>query len=155
MAEISTKPYFVRALHAWCTDNGYTPHLLVKVTANTRVPKAYVKNGEIVLNLNYAATRNLQLENDAITFSARFNGVSQDLYVPMQAVAGLFARETGDGMLFEPDEQSLGDAQAEGFSIVEGDGQDLSAPATSKREDGAEEAIENSGSKKPHLTIVK
>lgn len=98
---LSTKPYLVRALHEWCTDNGLTPHLLVTVNAQTRVPMAYVKDGEIVLNLNYSATKGLVLDNDAITFSARFNGASTNLYIPMSAVRGLFARENGQGMFFE------------------------------------------------------
>ena len=102
MSELtSTKPYLVRALHEWCVDNGLTPHLLVTVDSRTRVPMAYVKDGEIVLNLSYSATKGLQIENDAISFSARFNGVSQNLYVPMSAVRGLFARENGQGMFFE------------------------------------------------------
>ena len=98
---LSTKPYLVRALHEWCTDNGLTPHLLVTVNAQTRVPMSYVKDGEIVLNLNYSATKGLLIDNDAITFSARFNGASTNLYIPMSAVRGLFARENGQGMFFE------------------------------------------------------
>ena len=99
----STKPYLIRAMHEWCSDNGLTPHLLVKVDGATRVPLAFIKSGEIVLNLNYSATKDLQIGNEAITFSARFGGVSQNLYVPINAVAGLFARENGQGMMFETD----------------------------------------------------
>lgn len=97
----STKPYMVRAIHEWCIDNGLTPHLLVVIDAHTRVPMAYVKDGEIVLNINYTATKDLHIDNDAISFSARFGGVTQNLYVPMHAVKGLFARENGQGMFFE------------------------------------------------------
>ncbi len=97
----STKPYMVRAIHEWCIDNGLTPHLLVAVDVHTRVPMAYVKEGEIVLNINYSATKDLHIDNDAISFSARFGGVTQNLYVPMHAVKGLFARENGQGMFFE------------------------------------------------------
>ena len=99
----STRPYLIRALHEWCVDNGLTPHLLVEVDAQTRVPIAYVKNGEIVLNLNYSATKDLQISNEAITFAARFGGVSHNLYVPMSAVRGIFARENGQGMFFHPE----------------------------------------------------
>lgn len=107
MAEqISTKPYLIRALHEWCTDNGFTPHLLVGVDAQTKVPMGYVKNGEIVLNLNYAATKDLHIGNEAVTFSARFGGVSNNLYVPIDAVRGIFARENGQGMFFQPEIQS-------------------------------------------------
>ncbi len=102
----STKPYMVRALHEWCVDNGFTPYLAVAVDKNTRVPMAYVKNGEIVLNINDSATKGLMITNDAVTFSARFNGVSMDLYVPMSAVRGIFARENGQGIFFEPGDAS-------------------------------------------------
>ncbi|MCB5190292.1 ClpXP protease specificity-enhancing factor [Methylobacillus arboreus] len=106
MSEItSTKPYMVRAIHEWCTDNGLTPHLLVAVDSQTLVPMAYVKDGQIVLNINYSATKNLQIGTDAVTFSARFNGASNELYVPMSAVRGIFARENGQGMFFEADPQ--------------------------------------------------
>jgi stringent starvation protein B len=102
MAELtSTKPYLVRAIHEWCVDNALTPHLLVEVNAQTRVPMAYVKEGEIVLNLNYSATKDLQFSNEAIIFSARFAGESNSLYIPMTAVKGIFARENGQGMFFE------------------------------------------------------
>lgn len=98
---IPTKPYMIRAIHEWCVDNGLTPHLLVKVDAQTRVPMAYVKEGEIVLNINYSATQDLHIDNEAIVFSARFGGVSQHLYVPIAMVKGIFARENGQGMFFE------------------------------------------------------
>jgi stringent starvation protein B len=98
---ISTKPYMVRAIHEWCVDNALTPHLLVVVDAQTRVPMGYVKNGEIVLNLNYTAIKDLHIDNDAIVFSARFGGVPHNIYVPMSRVKGVFARENGQGMFFE------------------------------------------------------
>ena len=102
MAEISsTKPYMIRAIHEWCVDNQLTPHLLVEVNSQTKVPMAYVKDGEIVLNLNHSATKDLYFTNEAITFSARFSGVSNNLYVPITAVKGIFARENGQGMFFE------------------------------------------------------
>ncbi len=98
---ISTKPYMIRAIHEWCVDNQLTPHLLVEVSAQTKVPMAYVKDGEIVLNLNFSATKDLHFTNEAVTFSARFSGVSNNLYVPISAVKGIFARENGQGMFFE------------------------------------------------------
>jgi stringent starvation protein B len=102
MSELtSTKPYMIRAIHEWCVDNQLSPHLLVEVSAQTKVPMAYVKDGEIVLNLNYSATKDLQFTNEAVTFSARFSGVSNNLYVPIAAVKGIFARENGQGMFFE------------------------------------------------------
>ena len=137
--QASTKPYLLRAIHEWCMDNGYTPHLLVAVNPQTRVPMAYVKAGEIVLNLNYTATKDLLMDNEAVSFSARFAGVSQNLYVPMTAVKGLFARETGQGMFFEVDNMPTDVALSDGASQVP----NQSNPST----------VVNS--KKPKLTIVK
>ena len=101
MAEKSTKPYLIRAIHEWCSDSNFTPYLSVKVDANTRVPMEYVKNGEIVLNLSYDATHRLTIGNDVIQFSARFNGVSRECSVPIEAVLGIFARENGQGLFFQ------------------------------------------------------
>ena len=77
MADVSTKPYFLRAIYEWCSDCGFTPYLSVRVDDRTRVPMEYVKNGEIVLNVSLNATRNLTINNELIQFSARFNGVSE------------------------------------------------------------------------------
>ncbi len=105
----STKPYMIRAIHEWCVDNQLTPHLLVAVSAQTKVPMAFVKDGEIVLNLNYSATKDLQFTNEAVSFSARFSGVSNNLYVPIAAVKGIFARENGQGMFFvvQPEDEDV------------------------------------------------
>jgi stringent starvation protein B len=102
VAEIPTKPYLIRALYEWCTDSGYTPQLLVAVDSRTRVPAAFVKDGQILLNISSGATRNLTLENDWIQFSARFGGVSHEISVPVDRVAAIFARENGQGLHFEP-----------------------------------------------------
>ncbi|SNR77921.1 stringent starvation protein B [Methylobacillus rhizosphaerae] len=125
MSEItSTKPYMVRAIHEWCTDNGLTPHLLVEVDSQTHVPMAYVKDNQIVLNINFSATKGLQIESDAVIFSARFNGASTDIYVPMKAVRGIFARENGQGMFFEvepegsPDEKGAANSGSAGESAM-------------------------------------
>jgi stringent starvation protein B len=100
MSEQSAKPYLVRAISEWCADNGLTPFLNVKVNAETRVPVAYVKNGEIVLNISASATRHLTIDNSGVRFSARFSGTSQEVAVPMSAIAGVFAKETGYGFAF-------------------------------------------------------
>jgi stringent starvation protein B len=112
MAEISNKPYLIRAIYEWCADAGYTPYIGVKVDQNTRVPVEYVKNGEIVLSISLQATRNLTIGNDMIQFSARFNGVSREIAVPIYAVSSVFARETGRGMFFEPESAPESDATA-------------------------------------------
>jgi stringent starvation protein B len=101
MAETSTKPYMLRALHEWCTDNGYTPQIVVQVDANTLVPLAHVRDGQITLNIGALATNRLVIGNEAIEFQARFNGVTENLYVPIAAVSAIFARETGAGMEFD------------------------------------------------------
>ena len=100
MSEQSAKPYLVRAICEWCADNGLTPYLNVRVNAETRVPAAYVKNGEIVLNLSYDATHRLTIGNERIQFAARFGGVSRECSVPVGAVTGIFAKENGQGMMF-------------------------------------------------------
>ena len=138
MSELtSTKPYLIRALHEWCVDNGLTPHLLVVVNAQTRVPMAYVKDGEIVLNLNYSATKDLLIGNEAITFSARFSGVSNNLYVPIDAVRGIFARENGQGMFFEVEAKESFAAEEnvlneDGVATTEGEVPVKSPPVTKK-----------------------
>lgn len=99
----STKPYLVRAIYEWCVDAGFTPYLAVRVDTNTRVPMEFVKDGQIVLNVSAGATRNLTMDNDWIGFSARFGGVAREISVPMTAVIGIYARENGQGMGFEPE----------------------------------------------------
>lgn len=101
MQESSTKPYLIRALHEWCTDNGYTPYLVVTVDANTVVPAAHVHDGQITLNISHLATNRLTLGNDYIEFESRFNGAVEQLFVPVGAVSAIYARETGAGMGFE------------------------------------------------------
>jgi stringent starvation protein B len=102
-AEISTKPYLLRALYEWCVDNGYTPHLAVKVDSRSQVPSEYVRNGEITLNVSPSAVHKLQMGNELIEFSARFAGVARQISVPVPCVYALYARETGHGMTFEVD----------------------------------------------------
>lgn len=101
MHTVSTKPYLLRAIHEWCSDQGFTPYLVVAVRGKMQVPMEYVKNGEIVLNVSYNACRNLVITNDFISFSARFNGVSRDIEIPVGAVISIFSRENGEGMGFE------------------------------------------------------
>ncbi len=96
----STRPYLIRALHEWCSDNGFTPYLAVFVDAQVRVPLEYVKNNEIVLNVSFEATTALQLGNDFIEFKARFGGVSREIAVPVHHVIAIYARENGQGMAF-------------------------------------------------------
>lgn len=101
MKEISNKPYLLRALFEWCVDNGYTPHLAVKVDSRTQVPSEYVKDGEITLNISPNAVHKLQMGNELIEFSARFGGIARQISVPVTNAHALYARETGHGMTFD------------------------------------------------------
>jgi stringent starvation protein B len=96
----STRPYLVRALHDWCTDNGFTPLLAVHVDESVRVPMEFVKNNEIVLNVSFDATSGLRLGNEFIDFKARFGGIPRDIAVPIDHVIAIYARENGQGMAF-------------------------------------------------------
>lgn len=103
MSEPSTKPYLIRAIYEWCADAGYTPYLAVQVDDYTQVPMAYVKDGQIVLNIGADAVKNLHLGNQDITCNGRFGGVPHALIVPVHAVIGIFAKETGQGLVFQAD----------------------------------------------------
>ena len=96
----STRPYLIRALYEWCTDNGYTPYVAVQVDDTVQVPREYVKNGEIVLNISFDATSSLKLGNDFIEFKARFAGTAREISVPVGRVLAIYARENGQGMAF-------------------------------------------------------
>ena len=144
MQETSTKPYLLRALHEWCTDNGYTPHIVVKVDANTVVPRAHVHEGQITLNIGTLATNRLVLGNEYIEFQARFSGITEDIFVPVAAVSAIYARETGAGMGFEvEDSKPYSGDEPEKDAIDTPD-----APPTEPDDDP-------SGPRRPHLTIVK
>lgn len=100
-----TRPYMARAIYEWICDNQLTPYLLVDATQPyTSVPEQFVKDGQIVLNIAPHAVHQFQMSNDAISFSARFGGVARDIYVPISALLGIYARENGQGLFFDPDE---------------------------------------------------
>ncbi|MDE2117062.1 MAG: ClpXP protease specificity-enhancing factor [Betaproteobacteria bacterium] len=133
MSDLSTKPYLLRAIYDWCADSGLTPYLAVRVDEATRVPMAYIKDGEIVLNLSVDAVKNLHLGNDEITCGGRFGGVPHEIVVPMAAVIGIFAKETGQGLVFQGQE---------------------SAPTPPGGDDGGKPP-ENPPPDKPRLRVVK
>ena len=145
MSEIPTKPYILRALYEWCVDNGYTPHLAVKVDSHVQVPSEYVKAGEITLNISPTAVHKLQMGNESIEFSARFGGVARQIAVPITAVHALYARETGHGMTFdiEPAKPAV-QASGEGEPVKSAPTA-LPAPSDPKKPSGG----------KPRLTRVK
>lgn len=101
----STRPYLIRALYEWCSDNGLTPYVAVRVDDTVRVPREYVKDGEIVLNISMDATSALKLGNDYIEFKARFAGVARDIMIPVNRVMAIYARESGQGMAFPAEEE--------------------------------------------------
>jgi len=101
----STKPYLLRAIWEWCCDNGFTPYIAVQVDGRTQVPREFVRDGQIVLNLGPDATNKLQMGNELIEFHARFGGVARELSVPIGQVSAIYARENGAGMAFD-----IGDA---------------------------------------------
>ena len=101
----SSRPYIMRALYEWIVDNDCTPYLLVDATRDeVMVPQQYVKDGQIVLNISPSAVIELNISNEAVMFNGRFGGVATDIYVPVAAVVGIYARENGQGMVFEPEE---------------------------------------------------
>ena len=108
----STRPYLIRALYEWCTDNGLTPYVAVSVDDSVQVPREYVKNNEIVLNVSFDATSSLKLGNEFIEFKARFAGSSRDIMVPIGRVIAIYARENGQGMSFPMGAQVQQDSAA-------------------------------------------
>jgi stringent starvation protein B len=136
MQEISTKPYLLRALYEWCTDNGYTPHIAVRVDNQTRVPRQFVRDNEIVLNISFEATSQLQMGNEWVEFSARFSGKSHKIEVPVANILAIYARENGQGMAF-PVESTGGEAQDSGADA------ETVEPAATPVAPSAPRAVEN------------
>ena len=162
MQEISTKPYLLRALYEWCTDNGYTPHIAVRVDNSTRVPRQFVRDGEIVLNISFEATSQLQMGNEWIEFSARFSGKAHKIEVQVANVLAIYARENGQGMAFpvEPAAGAAGGTPVESTVLEVGpEDTDMSAETQAEKDEGDDEGpSSDDGSKgggKGHLKIVK
>jgi stringent starvation protein B len=128
----SNKPYLIRALHQWCTDFGFTPFMAVFVDSSVEVPMEFVKKDEIVLNLSLEACHQLNLDNDWISFQARFGGVPRKIMVPVSHVLAIYARENGQGMSFPFD-----------------------ASQTDKLKDVGSDNAEKPKASRPSLTIVK
>ena len=112
MALPSTKPYLLRAIWEWCCDNGFTPYIAVSVDSRTRVPREFVRDGQIVLNIGPDASNKLAIGNDLIDFQARFGGVARELSVPVERVTAIYARENGAGMAFEIEAEASATAAA-------------------------------------------
>ena len=151
---VSTKPYLIRAIYEWCTDNGYTPYVAVKVLDGTRVPMEFVRNGDIVLNVSFSATSGLHMDNQAISFKARFGGVSREIYVPITAVSAIYASENGQGMAFDV----IADLAASEELNEESSGEKptMSLATTNEESDKTgDDPDSKKNRKKPSLTIIK
>ena len=153
----STRPYLIRALHDWCTDNGFTPYLAVHVDSSVQVPMEYVKNHEIVLNVGFEATSGLQIGNEFIEFKARFGGVARDIMVPVDHVVAIYARENGQGMAFEPEvlavEDDAGGAGADAAEV-----EDMAEATAALQRDAVAEDVTEAPPRPPrgsHLKVVK
>ncbi len=159
----STRPYLIRALYEWCTDNGLTPYVAVRVDDTVRVPREYVKDGEIVLNISMDATSALKLGNDYIEFKARFAGVARDIMVPLNRVMAIYARESGQGMAFALDEDEQAPMTDEvGAAGLPVEAEPAASPATvlssvvPVRDDGGDEPEPpRPGGARPALKRVK
>ncbi len=152
---ISTKPYLLRALYEWCTDNSYTPHIVVRVDNQVRVPREFVRDGEIVLNISFSATSGLQMRNDWIEFNARFSGRAYKIEVPVENVLAIYALENGQGMAFPVDAPAAGNAAD---SLSASDTDPALAELSSETRSAKETESDNNGKKKSgraHLRIVK
>ena len=112
--DTSTKPYLMRAIYEWCVDSGLTPYLAVVVDNNCQVPMEFVKDGEIVLNIGAGATPNLTIDNEWVSFNARFGGVAREIFVPVGAVIGIYAKENGQGLFFGREEAAAETAEQVG-----------------------------------------
>jgi len=140
------RPYLLRAMHEWMTDNDLTPHIVIDIgAAQTPLPVEYAKDGKLVINVSYSATQNLLISNESASFDARFGGVSRHLEVPIQAIVGIYARESGQGMIFSSESGPLDEANR---------------PEESTQSETESETRKDSGNKKsersrPTLKIIK
>jgi stringent starvation protein B len=166
----STRPYLIRALYEWCTDNGLTPYVAVQVDDSVQVPREYVKDGEIVLNISFDATSSLKLGNDLISFSARFAGKPREIMIPVDRVIAIYARENGQGMAFpRAAVQATGAPSNPRAEVVDTSADGVDAPRAPEVEvrlveppvsalpsDAASPAAKKPGSaKRPKLTRIK
>ncbi len=148
---LSTRPYLIRALYEWCTDNGFTPFIAVQVDDSVRVPHEYVKDGEIVLNISFDATSALQLGNEFIEFKGRFGGVARDILVPVHRVLAIYARENGQGMAFPV----VALAEPSGKPSTADPKPAALAPVSTADDGGGPETPRPAGGGRPALTRVK
>lgn len=138
----SVKPYLIRAIHQWCTDNMYCPHVSILEDGSLGIPAELFKDGEIILNISYQATNDLLIDNETIQFVARFNGVSKKVKITIGAVTAIFARESGEGLTFTPEINKTDAADKQESSADYPAPEDISTSPEGKRS-------------KPFLKIIK
>ena len=163
----STRPYLIRALHEWCSDNGFSPYIAVQVDASVQVPMEFVKNGEIVLNVGVDATSSMRLGNDFIEFKARFGGVPQTISIPVGRVHAIYARENGQGMAFPIENDGAvvanpgdeltesGPDESGALTLVEPGADTGSGDASASSETQDAKAVTSKAGKRPTLTRIK
>src|SRR5882757_2338024 len=154
----STRPYLIRALHDWCTDNGFTPYVAVFVDQHVQVPSEYVKNNEIVLNVGFEATSALKLGNETIEFKARFGGSSREIVVPVDHVIAIYARENGQGMAFPMpagEGQAVGPASAEPTAAPQRGGPRLTLTDAAKSDSDDTDPPDPPSGGRPSLKRIK
>lgn len=135
----SVKPYFIQALHEWITDNGLTPLAVVDASfEGIRVPDGIIEDGKIVLNISYDAAQNLEMDDEILSFNARFTGVSHTIIIPMEAISAIYTRENGKGMMFD----------------VDHDLDDTDEPVSETKKTSSKKTKEAKSSKKSHLKLV-
>jgi len=153
----STRPYLLRALHEWCTDGGFTPYIVVTVDERVQVPREFVRDGEIVLNVSFDATSGLRIGNDVVEFKARFGGVPREVVIPVEHVIAIYARENGQGMAFpappalEPASEA---SSAQRLQVVESADETPTATPDAPQIDGDDEPP-SKGGRRPTLTRIK
>src|SRR5688572_3139813 len=158
----STRPYLLRALHDWCTDNGFTPYIAVFVDRQVQVPMEYVKNNEIVLNVGFEATSGLKLGNEFIEFKARFGGSAREIVVPVDHVVAIYARENGQGMAFPvpteaapaPESSATDGSAARGLRLASTEGEAVAAPTMPAPDEEPPEPPSTPGAR-PSLKRIK
>lgn len=138
----SSRPYLLRAFYEWIVDNHATPYIVVQADLpGVDVPRDYVENGRIILNISPSAVKELSLSNDHVSFNARFSSIPHDIYVPIRAVSAIYAKENGRGMVFKDDEEDDFPPSDEG-----GGGSSGSSSGSNKPK---------GGNGRPKLTVVK
>lgn len=144
--QLPQRPYLLRAMHEWMSDSGLTPHIIVDASVDgVEVPERHVEDGKIVLNVSFAATDHLELGNEFVRFSARFSGASHTVFVPVAAVLGIYARETGQGLIFA-EHDATGEAES---------GSDPRPDKATLRQPNQSEPKPGSAAHRPHLKIIK